>query len=127
MGVHGVSAVLLLCVVDDTLHAAQDTTQSAMHVMPAGACGFTPQYSELQAVYNKYSSKGLVVLGFPCNQVRGSHRARVRLAAWIAWVHLLEKNRLDKQVRTYWATCHHMMTHAFHTGHQARTTGQGLM
>jgi hypothetical protein len=35
----------------------------------AGACGFTPQYSELQGLYNKYSSKGLVVLGFPCNQV----------------------------------------------------------
>eukprot|EP00775_Hariotina_reticulata_P002436 gene2436-2739_t len=34
----------------------------------ASACGFTPQYSELQDLYNKYQSKGLVVLGFPCNQ-----------------------------------------------------------
>jgi glutathione peroxidase len=31
----------------------------------ASACGFTPQYSELQELYNKYQSKGLVVLGFP--------------------------------------------------------------
>jgi len=34
----------------------------------ASACGFTPQYAELQGLYSKYSSKGLVVLGFPCNQ-----------------------------------------------------------
>lgn len=42
--------------------------------MRAGACGFTPQYAELQSLYNKYSSKGLVVLGFPCNQVGGARR-----------------------------------------------------
>jgi hypothetical protein len=35
---------------------------------PSGACGFTPQYAELQSLYDKYSSKGVVVLGFPCNQ-----------------------------------------------------------
>lgn len=34
----------------------------------ASQCGFTPQYKELGEVFNKYSSKGLVVLGFPCNQ-----------------------------------------------------------
>jgi hypothetical protein len=31
----------------------------------ASTCGFTPQYAELQDLYQKYSSKGLVVLGFP--------------------------------------------------------------
>jgi glutathione peroxidase len=31
----------------------------------ASACGFTPQYAELQELYQRYSSKGLVVLGFP--------------------------------------------------------------
>ncbi|KAG2442274.1 hypothetical protein HXX76_002361 [Chlamydomonas incerta] len=34
----------------------------------ASACGFTPQYEELQELYNKYSKQGFVVLGFPCNQ-----------------------------------------------------------
>lgn len=33
----------------------------------ASACGFTPQYTELQELQNKYS-KGFTVLGFPCNQ-----------------------------------------------------------
>jgi glutathione peroxidase len=34
----------------------------------ASECGFTPQYEGLQALHEKYQSKGLVVLGFPCNQ-----------------------------------------------------------
>lgn len=34
----------------------------------ASACGFTPQYTELQELYKKYNAKGLTVLGFPCNQ-----------------------------------------------------------
>jgi len=37
----------------------------------ASKCGFTPQYIALQAVYEKYKDKGLVILGFPCNQFGG--------------------------------------------------------
>jgi glutathione peroxidase len=33
----------------------------------ASKCGFTPQYTELEAVYEKYKDKGLVVAGFPAN------------------------------------------------------------
>jgi glutathione peroxidase len=33
----------------------------------ASKCGFTPQYTALQAVYQKYKDSGLVVLGFPAN------------------------------------------------------------
>ena len=36
----------------------------------ASKCGLTPQYEQLQALYEQYSGKGLVVLGFPCNQFR---------------------------------------------------------
>ena len=39
-----------------------------MIVNVASACGLTPQYEELQALHEKYAGKGLVVLGFPCNQ-----------------------------------------------------------
>jgi glutathione peroxidase len=34
----------------------------------ASRCGFTPQYTGLEALYRKYLSRGFAVLGFPCNQ-----------------------------------------------------------
>jgi glutathione peroxidase len=34
----------------------------------ASRCGFTPQYGGLQALHDKYASRGFTVLGFPCNQ-----------------------------------------------------------
>lgn len=40
-------------------------------VNTATGCGFTPQYSGLQALYDKYRSRGFVVLDFPCNQFAG--------------------------------------------------------
>ena len=38
-----------------------------LFVNVASKCGFTPQYEDLQDIYDKYKDK-LVILGFPCNQ-----------------------------------------------------------
>jgi glutathione peroxidase len=34
----------------------------------ASKCGFTPQYTGLEALWKKHQKKGLVIIGFPCNQ-----------------------------------------------------------
>jgi glutathione peroxidase len=42
--------------------------KAVLIVNTASACGFTPQFGGLEALHKRYASKGLVVLGFPCNQ-----------------------------------------------------------
>jgi len=42
--------------------------QAMLIVNTASACGFTPQFAGLEQLHKTYGKKGLVVLGFPCNQ-----------------------------------------------------------
>ena len=42
--------------------------QVLLIVNTASKCGFTPQYDGLESLHERFASRGLAVLGFPCNQ-----------------------------------------------------------
>lgn len=44
--------------------------KKVMIVNTASKCGYTPQYEELQKLYEKYKNKGFVIVGFPANNFR---------------------------------------------------------
>lgn len=54
----------------EDLNLAQFKGKKVLFVNVASECGYTPQYAELQELYNKYSDK-LMIVGVPCNQFGG--------------------------------------------------------
>ncbi|NBO40114.1 MAG: glutathione peroxidase [Betaproteobacteria bacterium] len=51
-----------------TVHLSDHRGKVLLIINTASACGFTPQFSGLEQLHQTYADKGLVVLGFPCNQ-----------------------------------------------------------
>jgi glutathione peroxidase len=50
--------------------------QVVLVVNTASACGFTPQLTGLQALHEQFEQRGLVILGFPCNQFGAQDKGR---------------------------------------------------
>lgn len=58
--------------IDGDVQSLGDYAGKAMLIVnTASKCGFTPQYAELESLWRNYRDRGLVVLGFPCNQFGG--------------------------------------------------------
>jgi glutathione peroxidase len=57
-----------LTITGQSVPLAQYKGKPLLIVNTASACGFTPQFAGLEELHKTYGEKGLVVLGFPCNQ-----------------------------------------------------------
>ncbi len=70
-GAGGTKSIYDFKVKDDTgkdVSLAEYKGKVLLIVNTATRCGFTPQYTELEALYEKYHEQGLEILDFPCNQ-----------------------------------------------------------
>lgn len=55
---------------ENTVSLEQFKGKVLLIVNTASRCGFTPQYQELEVLYQKYKDKGFTILAFPCNQFK---------------------------------------------------------
>lgn len=68
MGIHD---IVVRTIEGDEKSLGDFKGKAMLVVNVASRCGFTPQYSELQELNERYGERGLAVLGFPCNQFAG--------------------------------------------------------
>ena len=55
----------------ETKKLSEFAGKTMLIVNTASGCGLTPQFEGLEALYRRFKDRGLVVLGFPCNQFAG--------------------------------------------------------
>jgi len=55
----------------DSVSLAQYRGKVLLVINSATQCGYTPQYTDLQRIYETYQDRGFVILDFPCNQFGG--------------------------------------------------------
>nr|WP_319493720.1 glutathione peroxidase [uncultured Desulfobacter sp.] len=61
----------------NTISMADFKGKVLLIVNTASKCGFTPQFTGLQTLYETYRDKGFSILGFPCNQFAGQEPGSV--------------------------------------------------
>ncbi len=65
---HDYSAVTII---GDTINLSQYYGKKVLVVNTASYCGYTPQFTDLEALYNQYHQYNFEIIGFPCNDFNG--------------------------------------------------------
>lgn len=65
-------------------------------VNTASKCGYTPQFSRLEAMHNRYHSRGLVVLGFPSNDFNQELETNKEIAEFCKLTYFVEFPMIEK-------------------------------
>lgn len=76
------SSIPLTTIIGSPASLADYAGHVLLIVNVASKCGLTPQYTSLEAVYQKYKDRGLVVLGFPSNDFAGQEPGTDQEIAW---------------------------------------------
>lgn len=88
----------------NTVSLSQYKDKVLLIVNSATKCGFTPQYTQLNEIYNEFKDEGFEILDFPCNQfgkqAQEQPKRSPKSAAQNGWCHTQSSTRLRSTART---------------------------
>lgn len=107
-GAPGVAASACPALLDHRFNSLQgkpvDFCEFANHpilvVNTASKCGYTPQFEKLEAMYKRYRSRGLVVVGFPSNDFNQELATNQEIGSFCRLTYFVEFPMMEKSVVT---------------------------
>ena len=75
-------------------------------VNTATKCGLAPQFEELEALHKKYKDRGLIVIGFPCDQFMGQEPETNETMAGVCQINFGVTFTLTEKINVNGATTH---------------------
>lgn len=79
-----------------TVNFCQYQHQPILVVNTASKCGFTPQFEQLEAIYAKYKSQGLLVVGFPSNDFKQEYESNKQVGEFCKMTYAVKFPMIEK-------------------------------
>lgn len=80
----------------ETFDLCEHAGKPILVVNTASKCGFTPQFTQLEQLYSKYKSRGLLVIGFPSNDFRQELEDDKAIGAFCKLTYFVELPMMSK-------------------------------